>query len=256
MNRASLSSPDSSELPAFESGLHSKSREASSASPSLIIFDLDDTLFRERDYLCAAYMAIGTLDSPSPEDSVAAHHWLCDTFARSGRAELFERYVEAMPDRRITLTQWLHAMRTAQVPGGLPLRGWARRFLAERTSMLAVLTNGNPEQQRNKFRQLDPREIVDHMSFYAAAEIQAKPSPKGVLTILRDLDVAPTDALFVGDDDIDFACAQGAGVPFLRIDKPVRAGHLHCDEGGSGRSSAGGVHQGTHSGARTAHGRR
>src|SRR3546814_15641491 len=48
----------------------------------------------------------------------------------------------------------------------------------------------------------------------------AKPDPRGVQAALHALGAAPSEALFVGDADVDEAAAAAAGVAFARVTKP------------------------------------
>lgn len=52
-----------------------------------------------------------------------------------------------------------------------------------------------------------------------------KPDPEAVLTILNRLDVAPSEALYVGDSEIDVGTARGAGVRLAILNNP----HLPAD---------------------------
>jgi nicotinate-nucleotide--dimethylbenzimidazole phosphoribosyltransferase len=45
----------------------------------------------------------------------------------------------------------------------------------------------------------------------------AKPSPLGIQRALAQLGVEPSEALFVGDDDVDAVAAEAAGVAFARV---------------------------------------
>jgi len=42
-----------------------------------------------------------------------------------------------------------------------------------------------------------------------------KPDPESILKILRHFAIAPSQALFVGDSEVDQEAAQGVGVPFI-----------------------------------------
>ncbi|HBG06966.1 MAG TPA: HAD family hydrolase, partial [Geobacter sp.] len=52
-----------------------------------------------------------------------------------------------------------------------------------------------------------------------------KPHPEPLLKVLEHYGIAPGEALFVGDSDVDRQAAQGAGVPFVayRGDMPAMA---------------------------------
>lgn len=58
-----------------------------------------------------------------------------------------------------------------------------------------------------------PPEILDLIDTIVCFEDAApKPAPDGLLLALRQLDVVPKDAVFVGDTDIDIHAARAAGI--------------------------------------------
>ena len=59
----------------------------------LYVFDLDDTLYRETDYLFASYKEIATSEADGDESRAEIYYrFLCDTFVREGRARLFQKF--------------------------------------------------------------------------------------------------------------------------------------------------------------------
>ena len=83
--------------------------------------------------------------------------------------------------------------------------------LRERGAALAVITN-KPEPQA--------RRIVSHLfgdelfyAVYGGKENRAKkPDPATVLQALRERNISPDRALFIGDSDVDILTAQNAGL--------------------------------------------
>ncbi len=45
----------------------------------------------------------------------------------------------------------------------------------------------------------------------------AKPDPRGLLWVLDQLGLAPAEALFVGDAEVDREAAEAAGVAFIQV---------------------------------------
>ena len=81
--------------------------------------------------------------------------------------------------------------------------------------MAAVLTNGHPGQQMNKFGQVDWAGAP--VPFLCLADvIGPKPAPAGIKWLLNLFDVVAADAVFVGDADIDRQAAVAAGVQFVK----------------------------------------
>ena len=182
----------------------------------LIVFDLDNTLTDESVYLFAGYEAIARLaggGSGGETRNLAA--WLKDEFQCGGRERLLDRMTERYPAVQGTVSEWLGLLRTVKVE--LPMQPWVAPFCeALPDAALAILTNGNPVQQRNKYRQLQPAALRDRMRLYCAAEIKPKPSPAGLWRILEDHNCPPHEALMIGDTGSDAACAAAAGVEFAQ----------------------------------------
>jgi HAD superfamily hydrolase (TIGR01549 family) len=175
---------------------------------------MDNTLINECDYLFAGYEAIGRL-AGNPR----AAEWMKDQFMHTGRERLFEITRAAYEELSGTTEQWLEALRTVEVP--LPLLPWVQAFCDALPQVpLAILTNGNARQQRNKYRQIQPAAVRDRFRLYCAADYKPKPSPAGLLRILTDYHCPAWAALMIGDSDNDADCAAAAGVPFFHIQPP------------------------------------
>ncbi|MEU6895800.1 HAD-IA family hydrolase [Streptomyces sp. NPDC046557] len=68
-------------------------------------------------------------------------------------------------------------------------------------------------RSRRRVGWLLPPDILDLIDAVICFEDAApKPAPDGLLLALRQLDVAPKDAVFVGDTDVDVHAARAAGV--------------------------------------------
>ncbi len=66
----------------------------------------------------------------------------------------------------------------------------------------------------------------------AAQVTYPKPHPEPLLKVLKHFGVAPDEALFIGDGEVDMQSAQGAGVPFIsyKSDLPGLARIEHHSE--------------------------
>jgi FMN phosphatase YigB (HAD superfamily) len=184
----------------------------------LVVFDLDDTLVDEGVWLNAAYAAISRIAAPEDDRTAAKIAQSLSAGRLShGRAGLFERVRSDFPMARGDTSSWLAAMRNTEVRGGLEIVPWALSLCETfPDKQLAILTNGNATQQRNKYRQLVPCGARNRFRLYCASDLEPKPSPSSLLTILSDFECIPEDAVFLGDHPTDRECADRAGVPFLR----------------------------------------
>lgn len=80
---------------------------------------------------------------------------------------------------------------------------------------LGVITNKHQKEADLIIR----RFFGDRMgSVVGVSEITpVKPDPAGTLRVLRQLGLSPTQALFVGDSNVDIETARQAGMPFLGV---------------------------------------
>ncbi|MDE5885341.1 MAG: HAD family hydrolase [Oscillospiraceae bacterium] len=47
--------------------------------------------------------------------------------------------------------------------------------------------------------------------------VRRKPAPDSVLAVLEDLQIAPEQAIYIGDSDVDIQTAQNAGIPCISV---------------------------------------
>lgn len=187
---------------------------------NLLILDLDGTLYDETAYLHAAYAEIARdVAAQTGTASQVVEDYLRDSFVSEGRSGLFDRLARKFSLSPEYLARALSTLRGISVPGGLslhpPMAALLEWALAHGKS-LAVLTNGNVAQQKNKIAQLP---LPQQARVYFANEIAPKPSPLAMEPILRDYSCSPEHAVLIGDDIVDEQAAQGAGIAFHHVRK-------------------------------------
>ncbi len=121
-------------------------------------------------------------------------------------------YLSVLPKlTQNNLQEYLEIRRTAKVK--INLYPMMKKMLIDLLLMgknIAVLTNGNVQQQKNKVAQLDWPE--GKILFVYASEIEPKPSPRGLHYIMNKLG---TDAVFIGDSETDKQAAESAKIDFI-----------------------------------------
>jgi phosphoglycolate phosphatase-like HAD superfamily hydrolase len=184
----------------------------------LLILDLDGTLYDEAAYLRAAYSEIArTVEARTGVPMRKVEDFLHSSFVSQGRSGLFDRMCAEFGLAPDYLAHALSVLRGVSVTGGLSfhppmaaLLDWA----LNRSKSLAVLTNGNVAQQRNKIAQLC---LPQKVRVYFANEIAPKPSPLGIERILKDHSCAAESAVLIGDDIVDEQAAMAAGIAFRHV---------------------------------------
>lgn len=182
----------------------------------LYIFDFDNTLYAESDYLFTAYQQI---ENELNITGVAA--FLTQEFSKNGREKLFNKLIKKYSLSESEIEKCLEVLRTVQLSSPLGLISGTYSLLNSlraQNKILALLTNGNVQQQKNKIGQLetDLYQLFDEIVF--AQEIAPKPSAESVVYILKKTNISATSTLLIGDSDVDRQAAKNAGIAFLHAD--------------------------------------
>jgi putative hydrolase of the HAD superfamily len=182
-------------------------------SADAVIFDLDDTLYRERRFALGGYAAVALrvqADTGTPARAV----FRCLVGAlRQGRRRLaFQDACDAFDIDPAAVPRWIdvyrsHSPRLRMAPPVAALLGQLRR-----SYRLGVLTNGLPAVQRAKVRALRLESMVDAVVF-AEEHGAGKPDAAAFVEVLRRLGARAERSVFVGDDfPRDVAGALGVGM--------------------------------------------
>jgi HAD superfamily hydrolase (TIGR01549 family) len=189
---------------------------------SLFIFDLDNTIYKEEDYLFQAYKAIaekfaGNLPSCTRK---ALYTTLKDIYLKQGHEKLFDKFLDAVGLDKNYLPECLKILRSFKPTKPLKIDKKVKKILISlnsRSKSIFILTNGNVDQQRNKIRHIKWDGLYNKIGFVFADEIEPKPSPAGIIYILKSTGTAKDNAIMIGDSEIDLKCASNGGIKFINI---------------------------------------
>lgn len=206
-----------------------------------VLFDLDDTLYRERDFVdqsfrnvaevMAKYLAErgksrereenGNLRSArvgeSPEE---LFRQMIELMEKEGRGEIFNRLCERY-DVDIPVEELVRIYRETKPV--LSLYPDGEEFLArleKKGIKTGLITDGNVQVQHNKIRALglDRRLDVVLASYDLGLR---KPDPGVYVYCLEKLGCGPEEAVYIGDNPLkDFIGARKLGMKTVRIIRP------------------------------------
>ncbi len=185
------------------------------------VFDFDDTLYPEMDYLYQVYYMIAQFieyHHAIPNEQISK--FLISEFEKNGRTHLFDRLIEQFSLSSEYMDNFLRLLRTARLPLKLLLfkeSAWILHHLIDHDKKLFLLTNGNPEQQYNKIIQVEWEGIQQHLVCYFANEIKPKPAPDALLKMMDEHQLSANEMVFIGDSDTDKQCAMNASVDYINI---------------------------------------
>jgi len=186
-----------------------------------IIFDLDDTLYPERDYVSSGFQAVAAwVDKSLQISREEAYRELWDLFSQGVRGNTFNQWLDdrGIPDggrvKAMVNVYRSHDPDVKLYPG-------VRNLLEELRSnwALGLLSDGYLQVQKKKLAALDIEKYFDAVIFSDEWDREAwKPSPRPFLEALKRLAVQPQQAVYVADNPVkDFLGAREIGMATIRV---------------------------------------
>lgn len=203
----------------------------------LLVFDLDDTLFPEREFVLSGFRAVD-LWVRQILGCESFYTIAADLFERGDRGNLFNQALQALEieDTPERIQQMIGVYRTHSPDISLfEDARWALSHFS--TGPLGIITDGYLNVQKRKAKVLGLEERVDTIVYTDAYGRQNwKPSPLPYQKMMQATGVDPTDCIYVGDNPKkDFIqaralgwrtfhiCRQQAEYAHLVVEKPYQA---------------------------------
>ncbi|AOM78651.1 HAD family hydrolase [Pedobacter steynii] len=187
------------------------------------VFELDDVLYPEKDYLLQVYYLFAQfIEYGEQLNATEILQFMQEKYLSDGHEGLFEQTAAKFD---IPLKYQLNfdlLLQNARLPLKLLVFNKALTFLQEivaRGKQLFLFVDGDPVMQLNKIRQIEWNGLENHLVVYFAAEIQAKPAAAGLELIMDKHTLKQEDILFVGKEGLDRECASNAKIDFLEVNK-------------------------------------
>jgi len=187
---------------------------------SCIAFDLDDTLFLERDYVRSGFAAVGEwVRSQCGLTSFAERAW--NLFQEGFRGNIFDLALEetSLPASSETIEKMVRVYRS-HVPNIRLAQDAVCCLEALRGRVrLALITDGPVESQRNKVRALALSALVDQIILTAElGEEFAKPHPRSFQLVETLSNTGGARCLYVADNPAkDFSAPLQLGWRTIRV---------------------------------------
>ena len=197
-----------------------------------VVFDLDDTLFLERNYVRSGFVAVGEYLSDQTCRRAVFERWMWRRFVSGRRDGIFD----ALDDRfslglgRKGIGEIVSVYRRHR-PDIRPCRG-VEAMLSRLRSLrlkLGLLSDGFMPAQRLKLEAVGLEKHFHKVIFTEQMGRSAwKPSPRGFESIRRALSVPHAECVYVADNPAkDFLAPNGLG--WLTI-QWRRVGQVHADK--------------------------
>ena len=185
-----------------------------------ILFDLDDTLYPENEFVIGGYRAVARAVAAHGEcEYETAFDRMRTAFCEAGRKEVFPRLIAHFPGLKMTLEDMVRIYRE-HVPEISLFPGY-RQLLEElgKKYRMGIITDGLPAVQRSKVRALGIEKLFEKIVYTWDYGVQRqKPHSYPFALMLEALGISPQSALFVGDNpEKDGNGARGAGMFYARV---------------------------------------
>ena len=186
-----------------------------------LIFDLDDTLYPERDYVLSGFRAVsGTAEKQLGIPAERGFSELRDLFNAGARANTFNRWLRAYDLAADELVRQFVQVYRDHKPVLSPFFGVPGLLQSLHSCYrLGLVSDGYLTVQKRKLAALNIASYFDAIVFSDQFGRNAwKPHPQAFEEVLRRLNVRPSQSVYVADNPIkDFLGARNAGMYSIRL---------------------------------------
>src|ERR1700722_11848779 len=187
------------------------------------IFELDNVLYPEKDYLYQVYyLFAGLMEYTELIDAKAATDVMLNTYNTEGKDMVYDRLKDKMDVNEKYRDNFNQLLVTARLPLKLLLYEKMLNLLQEIVidrKKLFIVTNGDPLQQLNKIKQMEWHGLENYLTAYFAEETAAKPEPDVIHILLKDHDLLRRDLLMIENSETDRLCADVCGIDYINVEE-------------------------------------
>ena len=189
-----------------------------------LIFDLDDTLYPERDYVLSGFAAVASwIEAQAGPDAGRTHAELAELFDGGAKRDAFDRWVSSrlLPEA-ISASTMVGVYRDHNPIIELEPRTRALLIDLRRRHKLGLVTDGRADVQRRKIEALGAAELLDAVVVTAELGVGfSKPHPAAYRAAIGRLGVEAADTVYVADNPVkDFIGARSVGMASVRLRRP------------------------------------
>ena len=185
------------------------------------IFELDDVIYPEKDYLYQVYYLFASLLEYSELiDAKETTNLMINTYTAKGKDAVFENLKQVLHIDEKFRNSFTNLMVTAKLPLKLLVYKNILNLLQEMVidrKKIFIVTNGNPDQQLNKIKQMEWHGLEPYLTAYFAEETFAKPEPDVINLLIKEHDLQRKDILMIENSETDRLCAEVSGIDYISV---------------------------------------
>lgn len=186
------------------------------------VFELDDVIYPEKDYLLQVYYLFSnfiefTEGFPSSAELTA---FFKNVYDHHGQEEIFDKAKEAFGIDEKYRVNFERLHYTAILPLKLLMFNEVLKLLQDIVidrKQIFIITNGKPEIQLNKIRQMEWNGLEHYLKVFYAEETKLKPEPDVLTYILNDNKLRRNEVMVIGTTPVDEEFAASCGTDYISI---------------------------------------
>ncbi|MGN6398098.1 MAG: HAD hydrolase-like protein [Mucilaginibacter sp.] len=185
------------------------------------IFELDDVLYPEKDYLYQVYYLFGgLLEYTTLIDAKQTTDLMIDTYITGGKELVFDNLKAKLQVDEKYRAGLRDLMITARLPLKLLLYQNMLNLLQDIVvdrKKIFIVTNGNREMQLNKIKQTEWHGLEQYLTVYFTDEFKPKPESDVIDLLIKDYNLQRREILMIENSETDRICAEASGIDYLNV---------------------------------------
>jgi len=186
-----------------------------------ILFDLDDTLYDEMQFVKGGFKTVSSYISKNNNiEPRVVYQMLLDVLKEHGRGKTFDIALKKLVYNKKFIPKLVEVYRTHKPNIFLyPEVSSVLSILKKQRYKLGIITDGDVEVQRNKVEALKIKDFFDCMIFSDEYGIKKqKPDPLPYRKAMEKLEASANETIYIGDNPYkDFITARKLGMFTIRI---------------------------------------
>lgn len=187
------------------------------------VFELDNVLYPEKDYLLQVYFLYAQFIEYAeqiPASEIVKYVEI--TFLNEGKHDLYEKITKQFNLPEKYRINFMLLLNNARLPLKLLIFEEVLRLLQTivlERKQIFIFTDGTPMMQLNKIKQTEWHGLEQYLTLFFSADTAPKPSSMGIEAIINTYSLDREKILIIGSNEVDKQCAENASIEFLNVDK-------------------------------------
>jgi phosphoglycolate phosphatase-like HAD superfamily hydrolase len=185
------------------------------------IFELDNVIYPEKDYLFQVYYLVASaIEYTDLVDAKTTTDLMVATYVEEGNEVVFDRVQEKLGIDEKYRQSFEHLLLTAKLPLKLliykNILDLIQEIVVDRKKIF-IVTNGEPQQQLNKIKQVEWNGLERYLTCYFTHESRPKPETDAIELLIKEHNLNRRDIMMVGATNVDSLCAEAVGIDYTDV---------------------------------------